>query len=114
MRKLVPSRSWRFILGIGAVLIGLGSLAFSQLAEDSPEESPPSLPGGVLPPLPGGAPGGPSAVADPIKRLQADLATTRRALARAKQANSEADRLECGTERPLRRRLARPDAAGAN
>ena len=107
MRKLVPSRSWRFILGIGAVLIGLGSLAFSQLAEDPPEESPPSLPGGALPPLPGGESGGSSAAADPIKRLQADLATTRRALARAKQANSEADRLAQAKLQRMRKDLER-------
>ena len=96
MRKLVPSRSWRFILGVSAVLIGLGSLAFSQLVDDSSAESPPSVSNGELPKVPGAvaspSPASETAPSAQVNLLRDDFATTRRALARAKQTQSESDR----------------------
>ncbi|MBO94173.1 MAG: hypothetical protein CMI32_04645, partial [Opitutales bacterium] len=76
------------------MLIGLGSLAYSQLADDSSDESPPLVPGSALPPLPGEAED--ASVGEgsdaPVKNLREDFATARRALARARQARSESDR----------------------
>ena len=96
MRKLVPSRSWRFILGVSAVLIGLGSLAFSQLVDDSSAESPPSVSNGELPKIPGAvaspSPASETAPSAQVNLLRDDFATTRRALARAKQTQSESGR----------------------
>ena len=77
------------------MLIGLGSLAFSQLVEDSAEESPPPLPGGALRPLPGEAPkisGAEGSATDRINSLRDDFNVARRALARARQMKDESDR----------------------
>ncbi|MFP6855232.1 MAG: hypothetical protein VB980_05555, partial [Opitutales bacterium] len=92
MRKLVPSRSWRFILGIGSVLVGLGSLAFSQLV-DTPVENddPQAEAAAVLPVVPGTAI--PDAtLSDPVTEMRDDFIVIRRALARARQNQSESDR----------------------